>query len=664
MKHVVFRGNLYEAAEPWMNSSEVLSRLDHSDFTMGFECEMVVKLGRGGYEYPEMEQELDEDAYLDAISEKTSELMKNPWQYVDTPYEPFVNQKVFEKYCEDQDEEYAFVNTYHLLSNDEEEVVYTFGSLKADTIRKFIKELKKQSNVEEFQQIIIKIYEIVLDVDFEDAEDVDYNYYINELIEQYVLYDASNTIEVYDEENGTDLLRSFRLIMGDGAEFEKYRISICEKIYYNAEDLARDDANKEVDVDDYYSNVESNGYNDKLTENKNTAAVDLVADEIEKAFGVDVSRQYEYTDSEDWAVKFDSSISPDNEDEGGAEIASPPEDLDTSLDNLDTIFTLINDLGYTNSSTGLHLSINQESVHKKDQNWLKLAVFFNDKYFTKMFGREHSGYNRTLFGFFENLKMHNKTYRLPDDLAKLESDFAEYASKDRYAINYRNTNYYEFRVSGGEDYQDRFEEVKRNVLLFCGLIQISSTDEYNDIYVRKLSSLLNRKPSKPTNNYLSQLSNYLKTGEKSKVSIAAIEHYFKEYIKNHSPAIRKMLLNFTDYLSSSRSFSQYEGVKYKDIVDILGTESAQFLIYDLFVNNYGTPKSLINDLPNIRLVRDPNWSDRMVNTLYLKMLNNYRQTLSDVYRKFIENNAEYFSNVIGLSVSNIKDELNDVINRT
>jgi hypothetical protein len=63
MSKILYKGISYEAAEQWMNLSEIEDSLDTNDFTMGFECELVVPLRNNEFVAPNQ----DPDENFDEI---------------------------------------------------------------------------------------------------------------------------------------------------------------------------------------------------------------------------------------------------------------------------------------------------------------------------------------------------------------------------------------------------------------------------------------------------------------------------------------------------------------------------------------------------------------------------------------------------------------------
>ena len=160
-----------------------------------------------------------------------------------------------------------------------------------------------------------------------------------------------------------------------------------------------------------------------------------------------------------WIVEPDTSLEPDDREDFGLEIVSPPLPLNQALEKLQQVTDWANsDAGnaYTNSSTGLHMGV---SVPFKggDVDYLKLILFLGDEYVLQRFGREANTYTKSAMSKFrENIKGGRAD---PMGAIKLmQSGLLELAYKEiqkgvgdgKYTSAHIQKGYIEFRSAGGD----------------------------------------------------------------------------------------------------------------------------------------------------------------------------------------------------------------------
>jgi len=159
-----------------------------------------------------------------------------------------------------------------------------------------------------------------------------------------------------------------------------------------------------------------------------------------------------------WIVEPDSSLQPDDREDYGLEIVSPPMPLLTTLEKLQQVVDWANGPGdaYTNNSTGLHMGV---SVPHKggDVDYVKLILFMGDEHVLQQFGRESSVYCKSaLAKFRENIKGGRAD---PMGVIKyMQSGLLELAHKDiqkgvgtgKYTSAHIQDGYIEFRSPGGD----------------------------------------------------------------------------------------------------------------------------------------------------------------------------------------------------------------------
>ena len=160
-----------------------------------------------------------------------------------------------------------------------------------------------------------------------------------------------------------------------------------------------------------------------------------------------------------WIVEPDSSLSPDDREDFGLEIVSPPLPLEQALEKLQQVTDWANSNegnAYTNDSTGLHMGV---SVPYKggDVDYLKLILFLGDEYVLQSFGREANTYTKSAMkSFRENIKSGRAD---PAGALKLmQHGLLELAQKEiqkgvgqgKYTSAHIQDGYIEFRSAGGD----------------------------------------------------------------------------------------------------------------------------------------------------------------------------------------------------------------------
>ena len=221
---------------------------------------------------------------------------------------------------------------------------------------------------------------------------------------------------------------------------------------------------------------------------------------------VKVSGNYHQTTRREgvWIVEPDSSLSPDDREDYGLEIVSPPMPLLTALEKLQEVCDWANDSSegnaYTNDSTGLHMGV---SVPYKggDVDYLKLILFLGDEYVLQQFGREANTYTKSAM---KSMRDNIKTGRAdPAGAMKLmQHGLLELAYKEiqkgvgggKYTSAHIQNGYIEFRSAGGDWLAEESadpEKLSNTMLRYARAMQIAAdpaTDRRE--YAKKLYKLI------------------------------------------------------------------------------------------------------------------------------------------------------------------------------
>lgn len=277
-----------------------------------------------------------------------------------------------------------------------------------------------------------------------------------------------------------------------------------------------------VDIDDYREFLDNNGIHDsndlireydieidhEFEDNFHVPAAESLADSLSDA--IRLSRSYievndRYHGSEKdldiWYLEPDSSIEADDTTALCVEIVSPPMPLEDAIVDMERFFKWVKKMGgITNESTGLHVSMSFDDESRYDNvDFLKLAVMSGDNKTLEEFDRVANTYCEH---YFEKLKKHSvdldNVVQIMDALKTNLSDGAKRImslKKDKYvSINVKD-DYVEFRSMGGENYQNRLDDVLLNIGRFATALNAAADptiDRQN--YMKKLYKLLS--PSK------------------------------------------------------------------------------------------------------------------------------------------------------------------------
>jgi len=204
-----------------------------------------------------------------------------------------------------------------------------------------------------------------------------------------------------------------------------------------------------------------------------------------------------------WIVEPDSSLSPDDREDYGLEIVSPPMPLLTALEQLQAVTDWANsDAGnaYTNSSTGLHMGV---SVPYKggDVDYVKLILFLGDEYVLQSFGREANTYTKSAMSKFrENIR--GGRADPAGAMQLMRSNLIEFAYREiqkgvgtgKYTSAHIQDGYIEFRSAGGDWLAEGDAEpgkLENTMLRYARAMQLAANPaEERQEYAKKLYKLV------------------------------------------------------------------------------------------------------------------------------------------------------------------------------
>ena len=214
-------------------------------------------------------------------------------------------------------------------------------------------------------------------------------------------------------------------------------------------------------------------------------------------------------------VEPDGSLSPDDSNDGGLEIISPPMPIVQAMEKLNQVIEWAQARGcYTNSSTGLHMGVSLPGQNsfaeaegdaepapatEKPIDFMKLALFLGDQHVLKEFERQANSYCRSSLEKLKEKKW--SPQQIATAMEKMRGNLINLAYKDladrspgRDSINMKD-NYVEFRGAGG-DYlskeSDRGMDFLENTLLryVQALAIAGDPTAHRDEYAKKLYKLI------------------------------------------------------------------------------------------------------------------------------------------------------------------------------
>ena len=251
------------------------------------------------------------------------------------------------------------------------------------------------------------------------------------------------------------------------------------------------------------------------TEPENISSPELSGEDVAEGFsrrvGVNAvysTGRYRNVNKTDWRVEPDGSISTDDDDtDAGLEFVTPDGGLplDVMLEKMDLVKKWADDTGcYTNSSTGLHISVSVPNFSRLTVDYVKLVLLLGDNYVLDVFNRSSNTYAQSSFDYV-NRAVRNKPNVIPEIFDKMRRYLAHLGAQSiasantgkYFSVNFKD-KYIEFRSPGGDWLDDKFwNEVKPTMLRFIvALDAASNPNKYREEYLKKLYKLLEKHTQK------------------------------------------------------------------------------------------------------------------------------------------------------------------------
>lgn len=190
-----------------------------------------------------------------------------------------------------------------------------------------------------------------------------------------------------------------------------------------------------------------------------------------------------------WRIVEDGSISP-----GGAEIVSPPLPADDAISALKTTLAFIrnDDVLYTNDTTGLHINVSVPDPEKIDL--LKLSLLVGEDHILTAWERDDNNYARSVLDVFSTA-LEKMDVATVEDLIGRMNEFAHKNITHHNAIDFEKLQrgYLEFRMTGGEGYENREQDAIDLVKRYVRVIGLASDPmAEREAYLKKLYSFVQK----------------------------------------------------------------------------------------------------------------------------------------------------------------------------
>jgi hypothetical protein len=490
------------ALEAWARSPEA------QGIRAGFEAEMIFRDTQRDEDESEQEPDYDYDERPDSIGEVVDFFSNDDYGYgltargrrdlrenLDEEYQEWLGEQLdneWENNAEDQVRDYMETNVWGDESERESRISDKISDLFPDEDVETIMaagaaapRFTRNNDQQEY------INQNDLYAKYKEAEDAAYEEFEEEMTNEY-----ESQGRYYDEARDyySDMMRD----AGDYDETEFLRDR-----YGSMREIA-----DSFNLDWPYWTGESSGGGSRSWQD--------IADSLESTVGMDVkvgSGYHSVSRKDDrWILEPDGSLDPDDYDDSGLEIVSPPMPLPMALEKLKQVIEWGNKEAdaYTNSSTGLHMGVSIPYVGG-NVDYVKLVLFMGDEYVLKKFGRSSNTYTASAMNKLrQNIAGARNRGQLKEAkmdpmgaLELIQKNLIELAAryiqdgvgKSKYTSAHIKDGYIEFRSPGG-DYlamadRDEYGDIKNTMLRFARAMQIAGNPALErKEYAKKLYKLI------------------------------------------------------------------------------------------------------------------------------------------------------------------------------
>ena len=206
-------------------------------------------------------------------------------------------------------------------------------------------------------------------------------------------------------------------------------------------------------------------------------------------------------------VELDESIKVDRKfmyDEFGAEVITKPIPSNIAFEVLTGIFnTLTKQYGFTtNHSTGFHINISNIYTEKKQPvDLLKLMLFLGESHELERYNRSRNMYAVNLYDMVRHVgSAMVSDFTDPDDFISKVNEFIRKENKSSRYLSFNprtlENGYMEFRIAGGEGYQNNIEKLQDSANRFIRCLYIACKPElHKREYYKKIAQLMHHATS-------------------------------------------------------------------------------------------------------------------------------------------------------------------------
>ena len=317
------------------------------------------------------------------------------------------------------------------------------------------------------------------------------------------------------------------------------------------------------DVFQAYNNIISSWpYYTEPESYKSLMSGDEVAESFSRSVGVNApysSSRYQNVSPDKWRVEPDGSINPDDPNDAGLEFVTPKGGLplDEMLEKMELVKKWADRMScYTNSSTGLHISVSIPNFNSSTVDYVKLVLLLGDNYILDVFNRRGYNYAKSSFDYITR-RIESDPSIVTKMFEKMRGELDQFASQlitvknleRSFSVNLKD-DYVEFRSPGNVWLTDKFwKQVKPTMLRFIvALDAASDPSKYREEYLKKLYKLLD--------------ANNTKSGD--------ITQLFAKYVAGEMP--RSALVSFVRQAQTRRNVARgvTSGQKYWWKVELPG----------------------------------------------------------------------------------------------
>lgn len=192
---------------------------------------------------------------------------------------------------------------------------------------------------------------------------------------------------------------------------------------------------------------------------------------------------------------------------GQAEVITEQMDVIEAFENISQMFYFIENHAETSNISGMHVSISTNKYDLDDFNMMKYVAMLDMDHILEMFPERQYVYDLSgiingaiqdeMAGTIEEEYINSKGRMSAANLVKSLARAAKYMIDTEKYQSIKFGDYrimdgrIELRFFGGEDYHTMETEIKHHILRALYLLNFAYTDEYNNVYYKKIAKMVN-----------------------------------------------------------------------------------------------------------------------------------------------------------------------------